>query len=250
MKYAFVCKDEKLSKTIKEEIIKLVPGTLNEESPELVFTIGGDGTVLDAVRKYFKLIDQVVFVTIHTGNLGFYTEFLPNELELIKKLLIKKEVSEYHLLKYQINNEEVFALNEITITDQHRLLEADIYIDNTYLMHIRGNGICLSTPTGSTAYNKSVGGAVLNPYMKAMQMSLIAPFESVNYPMLSPVVLAEEEVKIVPKNRYIDITSDREWISKENVKEIKIKLGSKKVKFLKNSHNDFVKRLNEKFIGK
>lgn len=250
MKYAFVCKDEKSSKIIKEEIISKLKGKEDNDQPDYVFTIGGDGTVLDAVRKYLRIVDEVIFITIHTGNLGFYTEFLPSQLDKIIEVLNDLKINEYHLLKYQIEREEVYALNEITITDQHRLLEADIFINDVYFMHVRGNGICLSTPTGSTAYNKSIGGAILNPHMEAIQLSLIAPFESVNFPMLTPVVLGKEIIKIRPKNQYIDITSDREWISKENVKEIVISLASKQVKFLKNPDNNFIKRLNEKFIGK
>ncbi len=250
MKYAFVCKDETSSKLIKEAIIAKLKGKEDNVMPNYVFTIGGDGTVLDAVRKYLNIIDDVIFITIHTGNLGFYTEFLPNEIDKITSSLNDVKLSKYHLLKYEIDNEEVFSLNEVTITDQHRLLEADIYINDVYLMHIRGNGICISTPTGSTAYNKSVGGAILNPYLEAVQLSLIAPFESVNFPMLTPLVLGKETIKIKPKNQYIDITSDREWISKENVKEIIIRLADKQVRFLKNVDNNFIKRLNDKFIGK
>lgn len=250
MKYAFVCKDEKSSKLIKQTLVEKLVGKEDNDNPDFVFTIGGDGTVLDAVRKYIKIIEKVIFVTIHTGNLGFYTEFLPKDIDQIIASLNDVKINKYHLLKYRINNEEVFALNEITITDQHRLLEADVYINDVYLMHTRGNGICLSTPTGSTAYNKSIGGAVLNPFMEAIQLSLIAPFESVNFPMLTPVVLGKEVIKIKPKNKYIDLTSDREWISKENVLEIIISLADKQVSFLENTNNNFIKRLNEKFIGK
>lgn len=250
MRYTFLYKNEEKSIMIKKELENKLKGEYDEINPDFVFTIGGDGTVLDAVKKYLNIIDKVVFVTIHTGKLGFYTEFLPNEIDLILNLINDYDLNLYHLINYQINDDVVYALNEITITDQHRLFEADIYIDDNYLMHVRGNGICISTPTGSTAYNKSVGGAVLNPEMKALQLSLIAPFESVNNKMLSPLVLTNEVIKVKPNNKYVDITADRHWLSKEDVKEIEIKLANKTVKFMKNKSRNFIKRLNEKFIGK
>lgn len=250
MKFAFVAKKDQEAATIKNYLINNLQGVLDEANPDFVFTIGGDGTVLDAVRKYLDKLDKIVFVTIHTGKLGFYTEFLPNEIENIKEILKDYQAREYHLIKCQSAENINYALNEITITDQHRLFSGTIFIDDKHLMKVRGNGLCVSTPTGSTAYNKSLGGAILMPHLEAFQLTVIAPFESLNYKMISPLLLNKEQtITIKPKNKYIDITADRNWISMEDVEEIKITFAEKKVKFLKNEKNDFVTRLNKTFIG-
>ena len=118
-------------------------------------------------------------------------------------------------------------------------------------MDVRANGICISTPSGSTAYNKSIGGAIMDTSVKAFQLALIAPFQTANQKMISPIVLSlGQEITIVPQNKYLDLTFDRVFISSENIAEIKVRLTNKTVKFLKNKGIKFAKRVNEKFIGK
>ncbi len=252
MRYSFVCKENKQSKQIKNELLTLINGTLDEKNPEVVFSIGGDGTVLDAIHKYNLIIEDVLIVAIHTGSLGFYTEFLPNQLMLIKDLLAKKRAYlSYFLLKCTYNGKTNYALNEVTLFDQHRLFTGKIEVNGELLMNYKASGICVATPSGSTAYNKSLGGAIIDNNIKAMQISFIAPFQTLDTNMIGPVVLSsDKKIIIKPNNKQIDITFDHLIERGENVSEVVIKIASKKVKFLKNNNHNYIKRLREKFIMK
>ncbi|NLN50979.1 MAG: hypothetical protein GX149_05105 [Acholeplasmataceae bacterium] len=252
MRYSFVCKKSAESEKIKAQIIEKIKGSYDQKNPKVVFSIGGDGTVLDAVRKYLQIIDDIYIVAINTGSLGFYTEFLPENVdELINTLTEKKTFNSYPLLEIEANGEKEYALNEVTLSVHHHLFKGSVFIDEIFLMDVRANGICISTPSGSTAYNKSIGGAIMDTSVKAFQLALIAPFQTANQKMISPIVLSlGQEITIVPQNKYLDLTFDRVFISSENIAEIKVRLTNKTVKFLKNKGIKFAKRVNEKFIGK
>lgn len=250
MKYSIVYKEDSLTKEIKNKLIKKIKGTIDNDNPDVVFTIGGDGTVLDAVGKYLKIIDTVMFVAINTGNVGFYTEFLPEDIDLIVNLLeSRKHFLQYSLIEFDIDENINYALNEVVFSVRHHLFEANIMVDNTHLMDVRADGICVSSPTGSTAYNKSLKGAVVDPLVEIMQLIVIAPFETVDKKVVSPLVLNKNrEIVIIPKNNYFDLSYDRNFITFQEIKEIKVRLSDKKAKFLKNENQNFVKRLKEKFI--
>jgi len=251
MRYFIVHKQDEKSLNVKNEILNKFNGILDEDMPEVVFSIGGDGTVLDVIGKYQGRIEAILIVSIHTGNLGFYTEFLPNEIDHMLKLLTQdKEVVEYALLAYEVSNHKGYALNELTISGQHHMIKAEVYIDETYLMQTRGNGICISTPTGSTAYNKALGGAVLDNDLKAIQLTLIAPFETAGNKVIYPLVISDKhEFVIKPSNPKVDLSFDRRYLSVEDGNEIKVKLSDVYVKFLKNHKHGFANRINKTFIG-
>lgn len=252
MKYDVVYKNDKKSKELKKELIEKIGIEPTSNKPNIVFTIGGDGTVLDAVRKHIQYLDEIYFVSINTGNVGFYTEFLPEDLNMIiSKIKDRsvKEYDEYSLLEFNIDKEKNYALNEVTFSVTHHLFEAEVNIDETHLMDLRADGLCISTPTGSTAYNKSLKGAVVDPRLNVLQMVVIAPFETVDKRVISPLVVGDDrKLTIIPQSPYFDVSFDRTFITYQNVKKIDVLLSNKKAVFLKNKTQNFPKRLNEKFI--
>lgn len=252
MKYSIICKDDRKSKALKQQLIAKLTFKYDEVNPNFVFSLGGDGTFLDAVRKYINNLDKTIFIAINTGNVGFYTEYLPSDTEEIISLLNGNlPIEKYSLLEFTINDESVnYALNEITIDFPHHLFEATIKVDDEELMDVRADGICVSTPSGSTAYNKSLKGAVLNYNLKAFQMVVKAPFETVANRVLTPLVFSEsQQLTIIPKGDYFAVGFDRVFVSYQNIKEIKIKLSLKSVAFLKKRSSSFIKKLKEKFIS-
>lgn len=251
MRYSIVKKDDYLSKTIKKELTLILKGTYDEANPDVVFTIGGDGTVLDAVRKYVHLLEKIKIVAINTGNVGFYTEFLPEDIPLIIQMLDEeKTVISYPLIEINIDNKVNYALNEVVLSMTHHLFEAKVMVDDLDLMDIRADGICISTPSGSTAYNKSLKGAIVDRNIDLIQLVVMAPFETVDKRVVSPLILNKNRTVIIkPLSNYFDISFDRFFITYQHVDAIKIKLSDKKVKFLKNKTQNFPKRLKEKFIS-
>lgn len=250
MKYSVVYKKDNFTIEFKNELMKKIKGTYDDENPDVVFSIGGDGTVLDAVRKYIDKLDQISFVAINTGNIGFYTEFLPEDLDLIVKLL-EEESREifYPLMETNIAGKIHYSLNEVVFSVTHRLFEGKIIIDESFLMDVRSDGLCISTPSGSTAYNKSLKGAVVDPSVEIMQLVVMAPFETIDNRVISPLILNKDKlVTIVPISKYFDVSFDRSFISYEDIEKITVKLSSKKAKFIKNKSQNFPKRLKEKFV--
>ncbi len=250
MKYKIVCKNDDTSKKVCDELKRLIKKE-ESDNPDVIFSVGGDGTFLDAVRMHLDVLDKVYFVSIHTGTLGFYTEFLPHELKYIIDNLKNKTLDQFNLLKVDVDGEINYVLNEVTLTAQQHLLEGDVYINDEHLMFVRANGLCISTPSGSTAYNKSLNGAILDFNVNALQLALIAPFETVNSRIISPLVLSKEnEIIFKPKNKYFDITYDRIFVSEENISTVKVGYSNKYVKYMVNPKKYYINRLKEKFIGK
>lgn len=251
MKYYIVNKNDSKSLEVKRALELLIPGEVNEANPEIVFSVGGDGTVLRAVRKYLPIIEDIMFVAINTGNLGFYTQFLPSDLDLIYEAVLKQENKiTYPLLSFEVNGKKDYALNEITVSSGHKILKANIRVDDEPFMDVVANGVCISTPSGSTAYNKSLGGAIMDPALNAIQLTLIAPFQTAKNNMISPFVVSDNhKIYINPINEEIEITFDQEVKKLNKIKNISVYICNKRVTFLKASDHPFVKRVREKFVN-
>jgi len=172
--------------------------TYDEETPEIVVSIGGDGTLLHAFHRYAHLLDQVAFVGIHTGHLGFYADWKPSELEKLVLSIAKKDfnVVEYPLLEVKVEHHNAesntyLALNEATVKSPDVTLVMDVELNGNQFERFRGDGLCVSTPSGSTAYNKALGGAIIHPTLAALQVTEIASinnrvFRTVGSPLILP----------------------------------------------------------------
>lgn len=150
---------------------------IDDENPNIVIAVGGDGTLMSAFRKYFDQIDHIGFVGIHTGQLGFYTWHELTIEEIIETLSQDKiPMTADPLVQATVtleNGEETVltGLNEITFRRIIQAIKADVYLNKQLFERFKGDGLCVSTPTGSTAYNKALGGAIVSPTLKAIQMS-------------------------------------------------------------------------------
>lgn len=200
-------REDKLSLSLAKKIEKRLSDAsfiFDENKPDLVISIGGDGTFLKAVHHHLFNTNKVMYCGIHTGTLGFYTDFLANEVDDLLDKIIAQEyrVVNYNLVETKIHYNKqfktIYALNEIRIENVKNALIMDVFIDDIHFETFRGNGLCFSSPTGSTGYNKSLGGAILHPRTKTMQMMEVASINNIAYRSLgSSIVLAkDQEVKI------------------------------------------------------
>lgn len=137
---------------------------IDDENPDIVIAIGGDETLMSAFHKYFDQIDHIGFVGIHTGHLGFYTWHELTIEEIIETLSQDKiPMIADPLVQATVtleNGEETVltGLNKRSI----QTIKADVYLNKQLFERFNGDGLCVSTPTGSTAYNKSLGGRRLS----------------------------------------------------------------------------------------
>ncbi|MBP6171209.1 MAG: NAD kinase [Streptococcus sp.] len=246
---------KELWKRLREENFILTP-----KNPDIVISIGGDGMLLSAFHKYEKLIDRVRFVGIHTGHLGFYTDYRDFEVEnLVENLKLDTGARvSYPILNVKVKMTdgrivEMKALNEATIKRLSKTMVADIIINNVPFERFRGDGISVSTPTGSTAYNKSLGGAVLHPTIEAMQIAEVASLNNRVYRTLGSSIVVPKKDKIVIEPKHSDrysIAVDNKTIIYDNIDCIEYQIDNSKIHFVASpSHTSFWNRVKDAFIG-
>lgn len=246
---------KELWKRLREENFILTP-----KNPDIVISIGGDGMLLSAFHKYEKLIDWVRFVGIHTGHLGFYTDYRDFEVEnLVENLKLDTGARvSYPILNVKVKLTdgrivEMKALNEATIKRLSKTMVADIIINNVPFERFRGDGISVSTPTGSTAYNKSLGGAVLHPTIEALQIAEVASLNNRVYRTLGSSIVVPKKDKIVIEPKHSDrysIAVDNKTIIYDNIDCIEYQIDNSKIHFVATpSHTSFWNRVKDAFIG-
>lgn len=182
---------------------------------DLVITIGGDGTILNAARS---LADKnVPLVGINIGRLGFLADVSPDEVDSVLDNVLSGNYLEEKrfLLRASVhrNSEVIFtgdALNDVIVhvRDVARMIEFETHIDGLFVNHQRADGLVISTPTGSTAYALSSGGPILQANLDAIALVPICPHTLSNRPL---VVNANSEVDILiceTKQAIAQITCD------------------------------------------
>ncbi|CAM4199038.1 NAD(+) kinase [Streptococcus penaeicida] len=233
---------------------------LSKKNPDIVISIGGDGMLLSAFHMYENELDKVRFVGIHTGHLGFYTDYRDFEIDkLIENLRTDKgESISYPILKVvlTLDNGRVIkarALNEATIKRIEKTMVADVFINNVRFESFRGDGMSISTPTGSTAYNKSLGGAILHPTIEALQLTEISSLNNLVFRTVgsSLIIPKEEVIEIVPQRTGIyTISVDNKTYNLKNVVKAQYYIDCKKIHFVSTpSHTSFWERVQDAFIG-
>ncbi|MBF0409150.1 MAG: NAD(+)/NADH kinase [Candidatus Riflebacteria bacterium] len=152
------------------------------ELVELVIVLGGDGSILEAVRAFAR--GKIPVAGINLGHLGFLTLGSLSEAEEIAEKLYRGEfeIEERSMIRALVkrNGREVYcniALNDFTIVKEpiSRVIELDVSISGTYVNSFRGDGVIIATPTGSTAYSLSAGGPIIPPWVDAMLITPICP---------------------------------------------------------------------------
>ena len=102
MRYTILTKGDSKSNALKHKMINHMKDfqmVEDSENPEIVISVGGDGTLLRAFHQYSHMLSKVAFVGIHTGHLGFYADWLPHEVE---KLIIEINNSEFQVIEYPL----------------------------------------------------------------------------------------------------------------------------------------------------
>jgi len=149
---------------------------------EIVICLGGDGTFLKIARKAFK--KDIPILGINLGSMGFLTEIEKNDIENAVEHLIGGDytVEERMMLESVIMRDEAvvgkdIALNDIVISRGalSRILHVKTYINNVFVDSFPGDGLIVSTPTGSTGYTLSVGGPIVEPDLDIIIVSPICP---------------------------------------------------------------------------
>lgn len=170
---------------------------------DLVLSAGGDGTFLRAAS--WVGARQTPVMGINTGHLGYLAGFsLADQEEAMSAVKGNCDVSPRITLQVEScwlpEGFGLFALNEISIAkgDTTSMVSIHAYVDGHYLAEYQADGLVVSTPTGSTAYNMSCGGPILQPVVECFVLSPIAPHSLTLRPL---VIAADSELRLVVSSR-------------------------------------------------
>lgn len=254
-RFSLVIKEDQESVTIAESVKRelLNNGFIYDgENPELVCVIGGDGTFLSAVHQHMDSLDNVVFTALNTGNLGFFSDYTKDEEEqFIKDILYREpKVEEKKLLEIKVDDGvspvKYYAVNEMRVENPIRTQVIDIYINREKLETCHGTGVSVCTQTGSTAYNRSLKGAVVESGLEIMELTEITGVHHTLFRSLGvPLILSGENV-IRLKSHYEEkavMCYDREYKDLRGEITISCTLSDRKVRIAHYRPTGYISRL-------
>ncbi len=253
MKYAVITRNDATSFSIKDKIrnkLNKHGWVYDDEKPNLVICVGGDGTLLYAVHLFMEHIDDIMFLGIHSGTLGFFTDYTAEELDVCLEDLVTKQPEIYssRLLEIKLDNDPKvkYALNEMRVENVIKSQIMDIYIDNEFFETCRGSGICLSTQAGSTAYNRSLRGSVVDSGLQVMQLAEITPIQHSKHRSLNNPYIMMETRTITMKSDTFDtamLCYDHLYLPLRDTNKIICKMSNHYVNFARYRKYSYLKRL-------
>lgn len=161
---------------------------LPKENLDLILVLGGDGTLLYAAGLVGE--KGVPILGVNLGGLGFLTEVKEEELFFLlgKALRSEMKIEERMLLKAEARGEKYLALNEVAAgkAAYSRMIEIELKVEGYELTQFRGDGIIISTPTGSTAYGLAAGGPIVDPRISSIIITPLCPHSLTLRPLVVP----------------------------------------------------------------
>ena len=220
------------------------------ENSDILVTLGGDGTLISTVRRSFKY--DVPIFGVYAGSLGFLADINLNELEKFVANLVEGNyrVDERSILEAQFiqNKKEVtlYAFNDIVVTRHSvsNMIHVETLVDSKAFNTYYGDGVIISTPTGSTAYNLSAGGPVLFPLTNVFALTPICPHSLTQRPVVLPGEFSIEMK--TPKDRALVIIDGQDKLELETGESIHIQLAKKRVKLIHREEFNYFDVLKEK----
>ncbi|WP_291855637.1 NAD kinase [Marinilabilia sp.] len=226
-----------------------------EELPrvDMLFSIGGDGTFLEAVT--FVRDSGIPIVGINSGRLGFLADIsrdeLPAALEEIEQGRYK--VKELSLLQVtspvDLIGDFNFALNEFAVhkQDSSSMITIHTYLDDEYLNSYWADGLIVSTPTGSTAYSLSVGGPIMHPASQGIIITPIAPHNLTVRPLVVPDNM-ELTLKVEGRGGKFLASLDSRSVVVEEGTELRIKKAGFPIRIVERTDQSFYSTLRNKLM--
>lgn len=182
---------ESLKKSIpyKKFLPYLVKPAVLFDKADVIISLGGDGTFLNTARIIGR--KEIPILGINLGNLGFMAEVSPNEIRKSIREILKGNYKIFDLCVLSAktqNSKEFYGMNEIVIDkcNSIKMIEIEIFYKNERVVHFVGDGIIVSTPTGSTGYSLSAGGPIISPYSKVFIITPICPHTLNFRPIIVP----------------------------------------------------------------
>ena len=225
---------------------------LKEKKVDLFFTFGGDGTIVNSLLFVQDL--EIPVVGVNTGRLGFLASFSKEEVFLELDEIIRGEVkiSRRSVIEVVSPNKSMFfpyALNDITISRKETtaMITVESYINGEFLNVFWGDGVIISTPTGSTAYSLSCGGPIITPNNENFVITPIAP-HNLN---VRPLILNDDvEIRLKVESRVpqYSLSLDSRLIHMETNVEIVLKKARFQILLVLPNNLSFFETIRQKLL--
>lgn len=225
---------------------------------ELIISIGGDGSFLKTVHDFD--FPEIPILGINTGHLGFFTDVYPNFIDKFiddykKGNFILQDIP---LVQATICSKgsciDMLAVNDVVIKgDKSRTIHLNLNVNNKDIQNFSGDGLLISTPTGSTAYNYAAGGSIVDPSLKLMQLTPLHPINTNAYRCFTSSIIFPHDalIGILPEYRFEDsllIVVDGVEHRFERITSISITTSDVFVKLVRLDNYEFWSRVSEKFL--
>lgn len=247
-------------KIIREAFIKNDFNVVDDNKFDLAIAIGGDGSFLKMIKAN-NFNSDIYYVGINSGHLGFLQEVKLDELELFinelqhQKYRVDQVDIQETIIKHQDKISSFNSFNEIEIRDGNlKTTFLDVKVNNDFLEHFVGDGLCIATSMGSTGHNLSLGGSIVPPHFSTLQIAPMGAISTTAYRSLSNsfIVPASQEIMITPNSEHKDllvtIDGDNNWYN--DVSNIVTKIKDEKIKCLRFSHYNYPQKIYEKLLSK
>ena len=246
LKFHFVFSNNYKSKKLKKIFLKKFQNYSLKKS-NIIIVCGGDGFMLKAIKKFYKYTKP--FFGINCGTIGFLMNQNAN-INLKKDVLNSKQIEVNPIIAkvktYKNKKYSLLAINEVSLLRQTKQTSSIRISKGKKLLikNLSGDGVILATPIGSTAYNFSVGGPVLNLKSGKLALTPISIFK----PRTWRGEIVSQSINVNFKNlkikRPISIVADNSEI--RNVSSVSAKTNKKiKIKLLFNKNQDYKKKLKK-----
>ena len=226
------------------------------EQSDILVAFGGDGTLLSLARRSYHHDKPIL--GINAGNLGFLTDIQLDEIESFVDKLFTGEYRIDHRMVLEVElhsatgTKNLIALNDVVLSRPsiEGMINVDAYVtsknasmDKKHLNRYRGDGLIISTPTGSTAYNLSAGGPIVFPLTEALILTPICPHSLTERPMVLP---ADFDVSFTSEDETIIVVDGQDIYNLKFFDSLSIKIASRATRMIHREERNYFDVLKQK----
>lgn len=250
---------KKVAQDLEQELLKY-GFEIVKDNFDLGISIGGDGCFLRMVKST-NFNENIYYIGINSGTLGFLQEInVEDTIDFVKRLSNREyKIEPLSIQETKIISEDKIynytSLNEIVVRSKYfNTLKIDVTIDDEFLESFSGDGLLISTSTGSTAYNMSFGGSIVYNTLKTLSITPIAPLNNKYYRCLTNSIIVPDNkiIRLIPTQEHYNLFFMIDGENKEidNVKKVETKVGNRSIKCLRMTDYHFIKIVNDKLLVK
>ncbi len=241
---------ERFAERLMAEIERVGAKVVEDEAtaPDVVLAVGGDGTMLNAVRR--SLYWDVPVLGFNLGTLGFLTEAEPSELSSTVERLVSGDfgIAERITVTAQVGERSATGVNDVVVEkiDSTRLVHLEVAVDGVHFATYRADGLVIATPTGSTAYSFSAGGPLVDPGVEALVMTPVASHSLFDRSLVLP---ASTRIAVtVRRDRGVKVNVDKVSLGELGEgKTVIVSRGGRPVRFVTLGARTFPQVVRDKF---